>query len=156
VTEPERTRGHIPWSNVDGRLRTARELWVTTASADGRPDSVPVWFFWDGSSVYFTTKASSRKARNIAAQPAVVVANGDGADPIIIKGDADLVLDPGELASVDRAYRAKYVDPHSGATATIFVEGDCVFRVTPRIVMAWSYATCSSRTDFHFDAVAVG
>ncbi|HEV8688448.1 MAG TPA: hypothetical protein VGQ84_14295 [Gaiellaceae bacterium] len=60
MTEPERTGGHIPWSNVDRRLRSAREI---------------------------------------------VMHNGDGADPMIIKGDADLVTDPGELADIDRAYR---------------------------------------------------
>lgn len=156
MSEPERTRGHIPWSNVDRRLRSARELWVTTAGPDGRPDAVPVWFWWDGRYVYFATKLSSRKAHNIAAQPAVVVHNGDGADPIIVKGDADLVTDPGELAGIDRAYREKYVDPHSGAHATVFNEGDGVFRVEPRVVTTWSYATCSSRTDFRFDPVAVG
>ena len=156
MSDPDRTRGHIPWSNIDGRLRSLREIWVTSADADGRPDAVPVWFWWDGRCVYFATKLTSRKAHNIAAQPAVVAHNGDGADPIIIKGTADLVVDPGELASVDRAYRAKYVDPHSGAQATVFNEGDGIFRIQPRIVMAWSYATCSSRTDFRFDAVAVG
>jgi len=156
VSEPERTRGHIPWSNHDRRLRSLREIWVTTAGGDGRPDAVPVWFWWDGRCVYFATKMTSRKTHNIAARTAVVAHNGDGAEPIIIKGDADLVVDPGALARVDRAYREKYVDPHSGAHATVFNEGDCVFRIEPRIVMVWSYATCSSRTDFRFDAVAVG
>ena len=150
MSDERRTRGHIPWSNVDGRLRTLREIWVATASASGRPDAVPVWFWWDGTSVYFTTKADSRKARNIGATRAVVLHNGDGADPILLKGDAELVTDRAELDRLDAAYRAKYVDPHSGAEASIFVEGDAAFRVRPRIVMAWAYATCSNRTDWEF------
>jgi PPOX class probable F420-dependent enzyme len=128
-----------------------REIWVATAAPDGRPDAVPVWFWWDGEAVFFTTKADSRKARNLARQPAVVVHNGDGTDPIIVKGDAEVVTDPTELERVDRGYLQKYVDPGSGARATIFVEGDNVYRVRPRLVMAWAYATCSNRTDWRFD-----
>lgn len=130
-----------------------REIWVATSGDAGRPDAVPVWFSWDGSAVWFTTKASSRKARNIATQPSVVLHNGDGADPIILKGIAELVDDADELARLDAAYADKYVDPHSGTCATIYVEGDVAFRVRPRLVMAWEYATCSSRTDWRFDAV---
>jgi PPOX class probable F420-dependent enzyme len=150
VSDDLRTRGHIPWRKVDLRLRTLREIWVATSDARGRPDATPVWFWWDGTSIWFTTKRSSRKARNLERQPAIVLHNGDGADPIIVKGDAELVTSDEELGRVDAAYREKYVDPHSGAQATIFVEGDVVFRVTPRLVMAWEYATCSSRTDWDF------
>jgi PPOX class probable F420-dependent enzyme len=128
-----------------------REIWVTTASAGGRPDAVPVWFWWDGEHVYFTTKASSRKARNLAHEPAIVLHNGDGTDPIIIKGEAEIVDDAVELERLDRAYAEKYVDPGSGARATIFVEGDVALRIRPRLVMAWQYATCANRTDWVFD-----
>ena len=153
MSDEHRTRGFIPWSNVDRRLRATREVWVATASVTGA-DAVPVWFWWDGESLFFSTKSASRKARNIARQPAIVVHNGDGADPIIVKGDAERVTDLDELERVDRAYREKYVDPYSGVEATIYVQGDSVFRVRPRLVMAWSYATCSSRTDWEFDAAA--
>jgi nitroimidazol reductase NimA-like FMN-containing flavoprotein (pyridoxamine 5'-phosphate oxidase superfamily) len=152
VSDVHRTRGFIPWTKVDARLQALREIWVATASPDGRPDAVPVWFWWDGTSVYFTTKGDSRKALNIAQQPSVTVHNGDGADPIIVKGDAEVVTGREELERLDRAYAAKYVDPGSGARATVFVEGDVAFRVRPRIVMAWEYATCSNRTDWRFDA----
>ena len=128
-----------------------REVWVATASAGGRPDAVPVWFWWDGERIYFSTKATSRKARNLAQHPHVVVHNGDGADPIILKGEAEPVEDPSELERVNGAYADKYVAPESGERATIFVEGDVVFRVTPRRVLVWEYANCSYRTDWEFD-----
>jgi Pyridoxamine 5'-phosphate oxidase len=147
MSDERRTRGHMPWSKVDLRLRSMREIWVATAGA-AAPDAVPVWFWWDGESVYFTTKAHSRKARNLARRPAIVLHNGDGVDPIILKGDAEVVADDAELERVDAAYRDKYVDPHSGARATIHVEGDAVYRVRPRLAMAWEYATCSTRTDW--------
>jgi nitroimidazol reductase NimA-like FMN-containing flavoprotein (pyridoxamine 5'-phosphate oxidase superfamily) len=151
MTDERRTRGHIPWSNVDARLSALREIWIATVSPAGRPDAVPGWFWWDGTHVYFTCAARARKARNIAGQPEVVLHNGDGADAIILKGRAERVGDREELERVDRAYRAKYVDPHSGAEATIFVEDDHVYRVRPRLVMAWSYATMTTRTDWELE-----
>src|SRR5215831_17158692 len=137
LSAKRRTRGHLTWSWVDRRLRSMREVWVATASAGGRPDAVPVWFWWDGERIYFSTKATSRKARNLAQHPHVVVHNGDGADPIILKGEAERVEDPSELERVNGAYADKYVAPESGERATIFVEGDVVFRVTPRRVLVW-------------------
>jgi hypothetical protein len=141
-------RGHIPWSNLDRRLRSLREIWVATSSKRGRPDATPVWFWWDGAAVYFTCAAVARKAANIAAQPEVVLLNGDGTDPIILKGRAERVVARAELERVDRAYREKYVAPETGERATIFVNDDHVYRVRPRLVSSWSYANASTRTDF--------
>ena len=148
MTDERRTRGNILWTSVDTRLRALREIWVATASPAGQPDAVPVWFWWDGACTYFSCAARARKARNIAHQPEVVLHNGDGADSIILKGRAERVTDPGELDRVDRAYQEKYVDPHSGTRATVFVEDDHVYRVRPRLAMAWSYATMATRTDW--------
>jgi nitroimidazol reductase NimA-like FMN-containing flavoprotein (pyridoxamine 5'-phosphate oxidase superfamily) len=147
MSDDRRIRGHIPWSNVDARLRSLREIWVATAGPRG-PDAMPVWFWWDGESVYFATQADSRKGRNLERLPAVVLHNGDGADPIILRGEAEVVDDPEELERLDAAYREKYVDPHSGAGASVPNPGDVIFRVRPRQVTAWSYATVGSRTDW--------
>jgi hypothetical protein len=143
-----RTRGHIPWSNVDRRLHSLREIWLATASPLGRPDATPVWFWWDGESVYFTCAAVAHKARNIAQTPDVVLINGDGADPIIFKGTAERVTDRLELERIDRGYAEKYVAPTTGERATVFVSDDHVYRVRPRLVSAWSYATAATRTDW--------
>lgn len=143
-----RTRGHIPWSNVDRRLHSLREIWVATASPLGRPDATPVWFWWDGESVYFTCAAVAHKTRNIAQTPDVVLINGDGADPIIFKGTAERVTDRLELERIDRGYAEKYVAPTTGERATVFVSDDHVYRVRPRLVSAWSYATAATRTDW--------
>jgi nitroimidazol reductase NimA-like FMN-containing flavoprotein (pyridoxamine 5'-phosphate oxidase superfamily) len=139
--------GHIPWSDLDRRLNSMREIWVASVSPKGRPDATPVWFWWDGEAVYFTCAAVARKARNIAHEPEVVLVNGDGTDPIIIKGRAERVAEREELERVDRTYAEKYVAPQTGDRATIFVADDHVYRVRPRLVSAWSYAVAATRTD---------
>lgn len=32
---------------LDERLRTEDIAWITTVTADGQPQSSPVWFLWD-------------------------------------------------------------------------------------------------------------
>jgi len=125
-----------------------REIWVATSSPSGRPDATPVWFWWDGTNVYFTCASVARKARNIAYQPEVVLLNGDGTDPIILKGCAVRVMDRGELERINEAYSKKYVAPTTGEQATVFVGDDHVYRVQPRLVSAWSYANATTRTDW--------
>ena len=58
------------------------------------------------------------------------------------------VGDRDELERVDAAYAETYVAPTTGERATIFVADDHVYRVRPRLVSAWSYATASTRTDW--------
>jgi nitroimidazol reductase NimA-like FMN-containing flavoprotein (pyridoxamine 5'-phosphate oxidase superfamily) len=149
MSDEHRTRGRIPWSWVVRELTALGEIWVATSGAAG-PDAVPVWFWFDDPTVYFTTKAVARKARNIERDPRVIVHNGNGIDTIILKGDAVTVTDRAELERVDAAYYEKYVAPDTGEHATIFIEGDVCYRVRPRLVMAWQYATVANRTDWRF------
>ena len=97
-----------------------------------------------------TSRARHRLARRETSPTSrrSVLHNGDGTDAIVIKGRAERVTERDELERVDQAYRAKYVDPHSGASATIFIADDHVYRVIPRLVMAWSYADMTTRTDW--------
>jgi len=97
--------------------------------------------------VYFTCAPHAWKARNIAHEREVVLHNGDGADPIVLKGRAERITDPAEIERVDSAYREKYVDPFSGTSAAV-PKGDHVYRVLPRLVLAWSYADLTTRTDW--------
>ena len=143
--------GFIPWRKVDLPLRSQRSIWISTTRPDGRPHAVPVWYYWDGTSIYFTTPRSSQKARNLARQPWVAIHAGDGDDVIILEGIAEIVTDRGELEQVNQAYMEKYVDPHSGARATIFNAGDDLYRAHVRRVMTWEYGVVATRTDWSFD-----
>ena len=140
------TRGFIPWTKIDRWLRAFRSIWVSTTRPDGRPHSVPVWYVWDGQSIYFATQRTSQKARNLARQPNIVVHAGDGDDALILEGVAEVVTDEEELARLNAAYMEKYVDPHTGARATIPNEGDNVYRVRVRRIMVWEYGVVATRT----------
>jgi PPOX class probable F420-dependent enzyme len=146
-----RTHGFIPWSKIDNWLRAFRAIWVSTTRPDGRPHSVPVWYTWDGRKLYFISARKLQKSKNLACQPWIVVHAGDGDDVIILEGPAEIVTDRAELERVDAVYRAKYVDPGSGAQATVFESDADLYRVNVRHVMAWEYGTVSNRTDWMFE-----
>jgi hypothetical protein len=144
--------GHIPWRVVDVTLQASRSIWVSTTRPDGRPHAVPVWFWWDGRDVFFITQRSTQKARNLADQVWTVVHAGDGDDVVILEGRSEIVSDGKALARIDAGYREKYVDPGSGASATIFNEGDDCYWVRVEHVMAWMYGTIGTRKDWRFPA----
>src|SRR5205085_11748194 len=95
--------GQIPWNWVDRQLRALRSIWVGTTRPGGRPHAVPVWFTWDGRTLYFATHESSQKARNLERQAWVVIHAGDGDDVIILEGVAEIVTDAVEFKQVDAA-----------------------------------------------------
>ena len=148
-------RGHIPWSTVEARLRAARSIWIATGRADGRPLVAPVWFLWsDGElpRLYFITARSTVKARNLAREPWVEAHLGDADDVVIVRGRASMVRDRWETELVDAAYRDKYVNPGTGARASIFdnPEDDC-YRLDPERVITWWYGTVGTWTEWRFD-----
>lgn len=146
-----RTQGFIPWSKIEHWLQAFRSIWLSTTRPDGRPHAVPVWYIWDGRYLYFISARKLQKSRNLASQPWIVVHAGDGDDVIILEGLTAIVRDPEELNRIDDAYRAKYVDPGSGAQATIFEPDADLYRVHVKHVMAWEYGTVANRTDWKFD-----
>jgi PPOX class probable F420-dependent enzyme len=121
----------LPWEWAAERLVANRNFWVTTASAAGRPHSLPVWGVWDrdDDAFAFSCGPSSRKARNIAENPAVVVAGSDTVECISIEGTA-AVLPDGDRREL---WIARYVDKYDPGSPVMadFVRSNLVIEVTP-------------------------
>jgi PPOX class probable F420-dependent enzyme len=93
---------------LDAALRRAKYLYVTTYGVSGKSGTVPVWCWYDGRDVYFTTDRESLKARRIrqTGRVTVRVAARDGS---AFEGRAELVEARPDLeAALLRAYRRKY------------------------------------------------
>lgn len=147
----------ISWGRVGARLRGAYNYWVSTAGADGQPHAAPVWGVWFDDTFYFGTGRRSRKGRNLAANPRIVVHLESGDDVVILEGEATEVRDPAVLARLDDAYAAKYVDGDTGEPyrpLAVEAELDAVFyAVRPRLAHAWLEAAfVVSRNRWRFDA----
>jgi PPOX class probable F420-dependent enzyme len=87
--------------------------WLTTIAADGRVQSSPVSFLWDGETVLVYSKPETPKIRNIAANPMVSfhLSTDEYGDHILIfEGTAE--LDAAALPWVaNPAMVAKYREP---------------------------------------------
>ena len=55
---------------MQSRLKREPVVWLVTAGADGRPQSVPVWFLWDGKAFLIYAQPGI-KVKHIRANPHV-------------------------------------------------------------------------------------
>jgi hypothetical protein len=101
-------RGLLPWTWAVERLTQSRGYWLATTRPAGRPHMAVVWGIWLRDHFYFFTGATSRKARNLAANPSCVVCPEQTDEAVIVEGVAEVVTDPPLLRTFAEAYAAKY------------------------------------------------
>jgi hypothetical protein len=100
----------LPWSRprdllASGPLGPDTPFFLGTARPDGRPHAAGVGAVWRDGDLYFTSGAGTRKARNLAANPACTVsARLQGID-LVLEGEASRVTDPATLQDVAGVYR---------------------------------------------------
>jgi PPOX class probable F420-dependent enzyme len=125
--------GLLPWNEAEVKLERARNYWIGTTRPDGSPHAMPVWGLWLDGSLFFSSGSTSRKTRNLAVDPRVVVHLESGDDVVVFEGVAQRVTDERELRRVGELYSAKYDYPFDPTGP-----GDYpVFRVRPQRAYAW-------------------
>jgi len=101
----------VPDKHVHSRLKKDLAIWLGTTGRDGRPHSVPVWFWWDGETVLIYS-VPGQKVRDIQANPHVALhLNTDptGGDVVRVDGAAKIVLNQPPAYKVP-PYVRKYRD----------------------------------------------
>ncbi len=127
-----------------GREHLASDVvgWLTTVAPDGRVQSSPISFLWDGETILFYSKPDTPKMRNIAAHPQVSFnLNSDPyADHMLVMEGLAAVDQAVEQSDVHPTYAAKYHEPlahwemDEAQTAREF---SVPIRITPTRVRAW-------------------
>jgi PPOX class probable F420-dependent enzyme len=132
--------------DVDAELadRLGGELiaWLTTVRADGQPQSVPVWFLWDGQSFLIYSQPEKPKLRNIAGNPKVSLhlrGTDTGGDVVVFEGIAER---PSRAAPPDRVdpYLDKYrhlIDEYGWSPASFAEDYSEPIRITPTALRRW-------------------
>lgn len=137
---PEDNEGLLPWQYVEERMTQARNYWIGTANAKGRPAVSPVWGVWLNRHLYFDGSPETRRGRNIRQNSQVVVHLESGDQVIILEGKAqylDSAPDRSLAEQVAAAYQAKYRDAGYAPEPTQWDNGG-LFIFTPTSVMAWT------------------
>jgi PPOX class probable F420-dependent enzyme len=99
--------------NDRARRRLSKETigWLTTVSPDGRPQSAPVWFLFDGEDeIVVFSLAGTPRERNLASNAHVsfhLDGDGHGGNVLTIEGRAAIDLN-GPRADAVPAYVEKY------------------------------------------------
>ena len=137
----ESPEGMLDWAWADERLASSRNYWIGTVDEDRRPRAAPVWGVWVDDALVFGSNPRSRKARNLARDPRVVVHLESGDEVVILEGE----VEPAETTdAIAAAFAAKYDwKPELGKS-----EG--WFRLRPRTAYGWleaSYPKTATRFD---------
>jgi hypothetical protein len=102
-----------PWAQARDRLANPepdRTYWLATARPDGRPHPVPLLGLWLDDAFYFVTGDTTRKGKNLTADPRCVIAASSTSPPpldVVLEGGARNVTAQATLQRVADAYRSK-------------------------------------------------
>ena len=129
-------------ARAEAFLRIEPVVWLSTVCPDGRPHLVPIWFWWDGTSVLVASKPNARKIANLRQNPSCMLAVGDPAadfDVALIEARAELTSSPTRTV-LDAGLFSKYRD----RMLAIGLERDDfeatysqVVRITPNRCLPW-------------------
>jgi PPOX class probable F420-dependent enzyme len=121
----------------DAFLRETRIASLVTLNEDGSPNSVPVWFEWDGEVARVFTGRGSAKVRRIERDPRVALSmyEGVGAQEAWVSIDGSAAVEPGDAMPLVRRLAERYYEPER-AQATLqeweaHAETFVVLRVKP-------------------------
>lgn len=87
---------------IDSFLEGAHIARLATADCEGRPHVVPVWYAWDGESIWISSYSSTRKIKNLEENRYVSIiidVSGDEGETkaVLFEGNAKLVKEPHEF-----------------------------------------------------------
>jgi len=127
----------MAWAEVAGRLSAARTYWLGTTARSGAPHAAPVWGVVVDWTLYLYSERSTVKARNLAADPRVVIHLESGEDVLIVHGVAEDLGPPGQVPAVVAALSAKYDRPEDRPyLPEADPDFDVVYALRPRSAMA--------------------
>ncbi|MCC7210052.1 MAG: pyridoxamine 5'-phosphate oxidase family protein [Anaerolineae bacterium] len=126
------SEGLMDWAWADEQLSKARNYWIASTRADGRPHVAPVWGVWLDGALYFSSARSSVKGRNLAKRPDVMVHLESGDDVVIFDGRAVEVNDRALLRRIASIYWPKY-----GMAVQEPDPNGVWYAVAPRTALGW-------------------
>jgi hypothetical protein len=148
---PKGTKGLLPWSWAEQRLKKSHNYWITTVKPDGSPHTMVVWGLWQDGRFLFSTGSKSRKARNLARNMNCVVCTEHAQEAVILEGVAEIAEVPARRRFLP-AYEKKYKFDMSSMRDGILSMKEPVFAVRPRVVFGlWEKYFQSKSTRWKFE-----
>jgi nitroimidazol reductase NimA-like FMN-containing flavoprotein (pyridoxamine 5'-phosphate oxidase superfamily) len=135
----DREQRLLDWSYIDERMTAALNYWVATTRPSGHPHVAPTWGVWDSEHFYFDGSPETRRMKNIAANPHVVIHLEDGDKAVIVEGIARTHERPTPAFAERLAalYTRKYTASDYAPTPDTWDNGG-LYVVQPTLVLAWT------------------
>jgi hypothetical protein len=127
---PARTRAQ---RRIDAlrKLETEVDVWVASASEDGRANLVPLSFVWHGAALTVAMPVTSITARNLTRARWARVGLGPTRDVVMVQGPVEMLPIGADPALEDAHAAATGFDPREEPTSFAY------FRLMPERVEAW-------------------
>jgi hypothetical protein len=97
----------MTWAEVSARLAAARNYWGWAPHRHRVPSAAPVWGVVAGDTLCLYSERSTVKARDLAADPRVVVHLESGEDVVIVPGVTEGLGTPLEVSVRGRGARGE-------------------------------------------------
>lgn len=129
----------LSWEWVDGKLEGARDIWLVTTRADGKPQARPVWGQWDADAYFLSVGGGGlKRLEDIEGSPASIHLDS-AAEVVILEGTLAVLQRKGgsfdvaddRLARVLERWNIKY-----GKSWTLQENGFNVVLI-PDVVLSW-------------------
>jgi hypothetical protein len=128
----------LDWPDVAARLASARSYWLVTVSASAVPHASPVWGAVVDDALHLFSERSTLKARDLAANPRVVIHLESAEDVLIVHGTLADIGTPADHPGVMVALSEKYISPEDAPyLPTGDPAFDVMYRLSPTRAMAW-------------------
>jgi hypothetical protein len=148
---PKSTKGLLPWSWAEQRLKKSHNYWISTVKSNGAPHTMVVWGLWQDGRFLFSTGSKSRKTRNLAESPSCVVCTELAQEAVIVEGIAEIANITARRKFLP-VYEKKYKFDMSKMKDDILSMKEPVFAVRPRVVFAlWEKYFQSKSTRWKFE-----
>lgn len=111
-----------------------------------QPHNVPVWFHWDGESLYISAFQSTRKVKEVKRNPYIAVIIDlpeavDGAQAVLMEGKSELILASDLVQEMSRIIYTKYMGPEGvkdpAPQSWIIDPENTIIKLTPARIFTW-------------------
>ena len=125
---------------------------IATVRPDGRPHVVPIWFIWDGASIYMETPPTFVKARNLMANPncSITIDITEGGlrfKAVVLEGKVEILVDREYVLETVRKIYTKYLGQEGilAPTPNRMINSEhIIIKLTPEHILTWDYTRDSA------------
>jgi general stress protein 26 len=111
-----------------------------------QPHNTPVWFLWDGQSLYISAFTSTRKVKEVRRNPYIAILIDvaeaiDGVSAVLAEGKSEWITEPNVVQEMSRGIYTRYMGPEGvlaeAPQSWIVDPENSIIKLTPTSIYTW-------------------